>query len=98
MPQKLPEILSREEVGRIIGATRTLRERLMLMLACGGGLRLSEILHLRWGDLDRGVSRIASACLWWYTQKTMSGRSSESSAPARPTRASGGSIHAKPGT
>ncbi len=60
MPQKLPEILSREEVSRIIEATRTLRERLMLMLAYGGGLRLSEILHLRWGDLDRdrGLIRV----------------------------------------
>jgi site-specific recombinase XerD len=60
MPQKLPEILSREEVSSIIEATRTLRERLMLMLAYGGGLRLSEILHLRWGDLDRdrGLIRV----------------------------------------
>lgn len=60
LPQKLPEILSREEVGRILTATRTVRERLMLMLAYGGGLRLSEILHLRWNDLDRarGLIRV----------------------------------------
>jgi len=59
-PQKLPEILSREEVSRIIEATRTLRERLMLMLAYGGGLRVSEVVHLRWGDLDRdrGLIRV----------------------------------------
>jgi site-specific recombinase XerD len=59
-PQKLPEILSREEVTRIIEATRTVRERLMLMLAYGGGLRVSEVVHLRWGDLDRdrGLIRV----------------------------------------
>ncbi len=59
-PQKLPEILSREEVGAIIEATRTVRERLMLMVAYGGGLRVSEVVHLRWSDVDRqrGVIRI----------------------------------------
>jgi integrase/recombinase XerD len=59
-PQKLPEILSREEVSSIIASTRTLRERLMLMRAYGGGLRVSEVVHLRWGDLDRqrGLIRI----------------------------------------
>jgi integrase/recombinase XerD len=60
LPQRLPEILSREEVGSIIEATRTLRERAMLMLAYGGGLRVSEVVHLRWSDLDRdrGLIRI----------------------------------------
>jgi integrase/recombinase XerD len=59
-PQKLSEILSRAEVSSIIEATRTLRERLMLMLAYGGGLRVSEVVHLRWGDLDRdrGLIRV----------------------------------------
>jgi integrase len=59
-PQKLPEILSRKEVSSILEATRTLRERLMLMLAYGGGLRVSEVVHLRWSDLnrERGVIRI----------------------------------------
>lgn len=46
--------------GSIIEATRTLRERSMLMLAYGGGLRVSEVVHLRWSDLDRdrGLIRI----------------------------------------
>ena len=51
-PQQLPEILSREEVSRIIGATGTLRQRLLLMLTYGGGLRVSEVLALRPDDLD----------------------------------------------
>ena len=47
-------------MSRIIEATRTLRERLMLMLAYGGGLRVSEVGHLRWSDLDRdrGLIRV----------------------------------------
>lgn len=59
-PQKLPEILSREEVSSILEATRTLRERLLLMLAYGGGLRVSEVVHLSWSDLDRerGLIRV----------------------------------------
>lgn len=52
-PQKLPQILSRQEVTRIIEATRTLRHRLLLMVTYGGGLRLSELLHLRHTDVDR---------------------------------------------
>jgi site-specific recombinase XerD len=58
--QKLPEILSREEVERIVAATRTLRERVLLMATYGGGLRVSEVVALRPGDLDaeRGVIRV----------------------------------------
>jgi len=58
--QKLPEILSRQEVGRIVAATRTLRERLLLMATYGGGLRVSEVIALRPTDLDieREVIRV----------------------------------------
>jgi hypothetical protein len=40
-PQKLPEILNREEVCSILEATRTVRERLLLMLAYWSGLRFT---------------------------------------------------------
>ena len=53
LPQKLPAILSREEVARLIDATATLRHRVVLMLTYGGGLRVSEVVHLRPTDLDR---------------------------------------------
>jgi integrase/recombinase XerD len=58
--QKLPQILSRPEVERIVGATRTLRERVLLMATYGGGLRVSETVALRPGDLDveRAVIRV----------------------------------------
>jgi integrase/recombinase XerD len=59
-PQRLPEILSRGEVSRIIGATRTLREQLLLATTYGGGLRVSEVVQLRFSDFDRerGLIRI----------------------------------------
>jgi integrase/recombinase XerD len=58
--QKLPDILSREEVERIVAATRTRRERVLLMATYGGGLRVSEVVALRPTDLDaeRGVIRV----------------------------------------
>lgn len=58
--QVLPEILSGEEVARIIASTTTLRGRLLLMLTYGGGLRVSEVVRLRYEDLDRerGLVRI----------------------------------------
>lgn len=58
--QKLPEILSRQEVERIIEATGTLRERVLLMATYGGGLRVSEVVALRPKDIDleRAVIRI----------------------------------------
>ncbi len=58
--QKLPEILSRNEVERIVAATRTLHERVLLMATYGGGLRVSEVVALRPADLDaeRGVIRV----------------------------------------
>lgn len=58
--QRLPEILSHEEVRRIIAAVRSERNRLLLMTAYGAGLRVSEVVKLRPQDLDvaRGVIRV----------------------------------------
>ena len=60
MAQKLPQILSRQEVERIIEATGTLRDRVLLMATYGGGLRVSEVVGLRAADIDeeRGVIRV----------------------------------------
>jgi len=43
-----------------VAATCTLRERVLLMATYGGGLRVSEVVALRPGDLDaeRGVIRV----------------------------------------
>jgi site-specific recombinase XerD len=49
---KLPEVLSREEVARLLASTTTLRERALLMTTYGGGLRVSEVVRLRVTDID----------------------------------------------
>lgn len=58
--QKLPEILSHEDVERLLEATRTLRERVLLMITYGARLRVSEVIALRPNDLDteRRVIRV----------------------------------------
>ena len=51
-PSKLPEILSREEVGRIFSQTGLPRHRVLLMIAYSAGLRVSEVVHLRVPHID----------------------------------------------
>lgn len=51
-PQKLPQILSREEVAALIERTANLKHRAILMTAYGAGLRLNEICHLKVTDID----------------------------------------------
>jgi site-specific recombinase XerD len=51
-PQKLPPMLSPEEVKRVLTMTTSLKARAMLTLAYGCGLRASEVVRLRAGDID----------------------------------------------
>jgi integrase len=51
-PQRIPELLTRAEVGAIIDACTDVRHRTMLMLCYGCGLRLSEVLSVRVEDID----------------------------------------------
>lgn len=51
-PQKLPQILSREEVSTLIEKTANRKHRAILMTAYGAGLRLNEICHLKVADID----------------------------------------------
>jgi site-specific recombinase XerD len=48
----LPIILSREEVARLIEAARTLKHRTAMSVAYGAGLRVSEVIALKVGDID----------------------------------------------
>ena len=57
-PQKLPDILSPDEVARIIKATLNMKHRTILILIYGAGLRASEVASLRVGDIDRERSMI----------------------------------------
>jgi site-specific recombinase XerD len=51
-PQKLPPVLSGEEVKRALTMATSLKARTMLTLAYGCGLRASEVVRLRAGDID----------------------------------------------
>ncbi len=50
--QRLPEILSRKEVGRLFQAATNRRNRALLMITYGAGLRVSEVVHLKISDID----------------------------------------------
>ena len=50
--QKLPEILSREEVWRLLGACTHPWHRLLLATTYAAGLRVSEVVALKVSDLD----------------------------------------------
>ena len=58
--RRLPQVMTPDEVERLLGAVPSLKHRAMLMAAYGGGLRLSEILHLKVTDIDskQGLIRI----------------------------------------
>jgi site-specific recombinase XerD len=51
-PRKLPEILSVEEVTRLLDAAPGLKYRAALSVAYGAGLRASEVVSLKVGDID----------------------------------------------
>ena len=59
-PSILPDILSRDEVQRLIAATRTRKQRALLTTAYATGLRSNELVHLKLTDLDaaRGMIRV----------------------------------------
>jgi integrase/recombinase XerD len=52
VPHKLPVVLSREEVGRLIAASENLKHQTALSVAYGAGLRAGEVVALKVGDID----------------------------------------------
>ena len=50
--QKLPVVLTRDEVKRIISAIQNNKHRLMVALAYGAGLRVSEVVDLKIKDIN----------------------------------------------
>jgi integrase/recombinase XerD len=50
--RRLPTVLSRDEVSRLINAAATLFRRTLLMTLYGTGMRRSELAHLKVGDID----------------------------------------------
>lgn len=52
VPHKLPVVLSPQEAGRLIAAASNLKYQTALAIAYGTGLRVSEIVALKVGDID----------------------------------------------
>ncbi|HLC76154.1 MAG TPA: site-specific tyrosine recombinase/integron integrase [Candidatus Peribacterales bacterium] len=52
VPSVLPAVLSHNEIDRLISSTKNLKHKLLLSLAYGAGLRVSEVVNLRVGDID----------------------------------------------
>jgi len=52
LPRTLPVILSRDEVARLIEAAGNLKHQTALSVAYGAGLRVSEVVALKVGDVD----------------------------------------------
>ena len=52
VPQTLPVVLSREEVARLLAAVTNLKHQTALSVAYGAGLRASEVIALKVGDID----------------------------------------------
>jgi integrase len=49
---KLPLVLSKEEITKIIGSTNNLKHKLVIMFLYYAGLRLDEVRNLNWQDID----------------------------------------------
>ena len=52
VPRTLPVVLSRDEAARLIAATRNLKHQTALSVGYGAGLRASEVIALKVGDVD----------------------------------------------
>ncbi|MEK7158982.1 MAG: site-specific tyrosine recombinase/integron integrase [Patescibacteria group bacterium] len=50
--KRLPVILSRDEIARIIASIKNVKHRLMIALAYAAGLRVSEVVNVRIKDVD----------------------------------------------
>lgn len=49
----LPQVFSKEEVGRILNATRNLKHKLILWIVYSCGLRRGEVINIKLSDLNR---------------------------------------------
>ena len=62
-PQKLPRVLSVDEVARLLAGASNPKHRAALAVAYGAGLRASEVVHLKIADIDseRMIVRVGVA-------------------------------------
>jgi len=50
--KKLPVILSKEEIEKLIFSAKNINHRLIIQVGYSAGLRISEIINLKWQDID----------------------------------------------
>jgi site-specific recombinase XerD len=60
--RRLPDILTIKEIERLINGTRELRYQTFILVAFSMGLRLSEVLQLQIGDIDKERMKIHVRC------------------------------------
>lgn len=62
-PQKIPLVMSQDEVAALLASARSLKAEAMLSLAYGCGLRAGEVVRLKVGDIDsgQGIIRIVQS-------------------------------------
>jgi integrase/recombinase XerD len=58
VPKRLPQVLSRDDVARLIRASNTLRGRTLLTITYAAGLRVSEVCALQVADIESAPDRM----------------------------------------
>jgi len=56
--QRIPKVLEVEQFQKLFGALEQ-RERTMILLDCGSGLRRGELIGLQWGDIDFSAKQMS---------------------------------------
>ena len=57
-PKKLPVILSKKEISKILKVTKNLKHKTILLLIYSAGLRLGELINLKIGDINSETMKI----------------------------------------
>jgi len=57
-PSNLPTVLSTKEISKILGVTKNLKHKTVLLLIYSGGLRLGELINLKISDIDSESMKI----------------------------------------
>jgi len=50
--KRLPVILSKNEIQNMINSTNNIKHRLIIQMMYSAGLRISEVINLKWQDID----------------------------------------------
>lgn len=64
---KLPVVLSREEIQKILSTLKNEKHRLIIALCYSAGLRVSEVISLKVGDID--IENLTIHIKWWKWNK-----------------------------